>query len=301
LELDIPDPKLKDNVARKLLSYKDEIKEKILKQKKETEAEEAKGKKEKAAPLAITESPEENSAKISATETKDKSTPVAKESEKNDKIDEKPKADEKVKEKTKKIEKELPLDYVGNAELVMQKPSAPWALILLFFLLVGAGIATVYFYQQTGELQTKITRMTIALNNLKSDLRKQSEFISANKAVIDFLKKKDVEIVNLVGTANSPEAKGQLFLSFSEGKGLLKVDNLPGLKAGKVYHCWFVGNKESFDILQLNGENFNGVHAIPKLPYVEKKEINLIRITDENIDTAVRPEGNTYLYGAFPR
>ncbi|NOX17893.1 MAG: sigma-70 family RNA polymerase sigma factor [Chlorobi bacterium] len=300
LELDIPDPKLKDNVAKKLLGFKDEIKEKILKQKEETSiSEDVKSKpkavqKETAPPEKITEP-----AQPAVEKTEEKGNEPKKEKAKPE-AKPKPKP-EKEKEKREIQKEKLPLDYDAQTELMMEKRSAPWALILLFVLLVAAGISTVYFYQQTGDLKTKVLRLTNSLNNLRSDLRKQSEFITANKAIIDFLKKKDVEIVNLVGSGNSSEATGKLFLSFSEGKGLLKVDNLPDLDSNKVYHCWFVGKNESFDILKLGRENFNGIHAIPKLPYVDKKEINLIRVTDEKISNNQRPEGNTFLYGALPR
>ncbi len=314
LELDIPDPKLKDNVAKKLLSYKNEIKEKILKQKVETSAADEPDNKEKkitekpAQPEKTTEikqaQPEKTvEEKIAQPEeVVEKKPPVIPEKKKV-KAAKKPNAEkpQRKKEGRKIHEKKLPLDYNAQTELMMEKRSAPWALILLFVMLIAAGIATVFFYQQAGDLKAKALRLTNSLNNLKSDLRKQSEFISTNKAIIDFLKKKDVEVVNLVGSGNSSEASGKLFLSFSEGKGLLKVDNLPNLDSNKVYHCWFVGKNESFDILKLDGENFNGVHDIPKLPYVDRKEIRLIRITDENNHGNQRPEGNTFLYGAFSR
>jgi RNA polymerase sigma-70 factor (ECF subfamily) len=289
LELDIPDPKLKDNVAKKLLSFKDEIKEKILKQKEETSvAESVKSKPEQVKEKTVDKQ----------IDKKTKTEAVKPEKEAHQKESEKPKSQ---KEKKEIVKEKLPLDYSAQTELVMEKRSAPWALILLFILLIAAGIATVYFYQQTGELKTKVLRLTNSLNNLKSDLRKQSEFISTNKTIIDFLKKKDVEIVNLVGSGNSSEASGKLFLSFSEGKGLLKVKNLPDLDSNAVYSCWFVGKNESFNILKLDGENFNGIHKIPKLPYVDRKEINLIRVTVENNPGNQRPEGNTFLYGALPR
>ena len=109
----------------------------------------------------------------------------------------------------------------------------------------------------------------------------------------------DLEIVRLEPTDIAGSSMGQLFLSFKEGKGILRITNLPDLEEGYNYYLWFVSKEETIPILSINHEPKTSIFVISNLPYIDKKEVELIRITEESEKNPKLPTGSSFLFGTI--
>jgi hypothetical protein len=289
LEIDVPEPKLKDKVAKEIVKYQEEIKVKIRSQ------------KEKSRPIIKSEA-ETDFQKPDNTLSK----------EKTDRFTKSENLLEVKKDKTKTtVEKEdeqklrdtanskLSRDHVFDDTPLIDRSSSPWALIILFTLFVITAIMLIYFYQKNTELNEQINIVNQKLNNLQAELRKEKDFLEQNKLLIDFLNSDDLEIVRLEPTDIAGGSMGQLFLSFKEGKGILRITNLPDLEESHNYQLWFVSKNETIPILSINSKTKTSIFVISNLPYIDKKEVELIRITEESEENPKLPTGSSYLFGAI--
>jgi len=304
LELDIPDPKLKDNVAKQLKNFQDEIKGKIKAKKERTKYlqnnitdSEKEVTKETPEPKSEIQTPKKKAT--TEKETVENKTSKTKEQKPTPKLVEQPPQNKETKQKKKETKSELPRDYVFDRSPMIKRPVTPWALIILFVLVIVSAIAGIYFYQKNSDLNEELNQLNKRLNNLKSEVRRQTEFIDQNKAMIEFLNKSDLEVINLDRTENASESVGKLFLSFNEGKAILKVNHLPNLVDDDIYTLWFVGRQETLSVFTFKFIPEVTFYSIPSLPYIDRKEIELIRITDEKDENTPLPTGSTFLFGAL--
>jgi len=301
LETSKPDPKIKDLVAKNILSYQEDIKAKI--------------RADKTATISSTQSIPGTKTIIESIDSLKKPVkqPVAKTNleekiENKNESESKPvkpqvKVEQPRKEELRKEElrnkKPLTLESEKKANLpeISKSSKTVWYLFLLILIITIA--ASIYFYIGKNNLKNKTAELNREIILLKADMRKGNEYIKTNKKIVDFLNYDNIDIINLEKRDNSTNASGKLLIAFSKKEALLDAENLPVLPKGKIFQLWLITKDISYPLLKFTPAQGQKFYSMPKLPYVPKSEVDLIRITVEPDSGSEYPAGNTILFGGF--
>lgn len=293
LEISQPDPKLKDLVAKNILSYQEEIKAKI--------------RADKTATISATQSipgtktilDSIDSLKIPEKQSVDK-TGIEENIEKKNKV-----GTESVKHPVRseipRNKKPLTLESTDKSHLSESSKSSKTVWYIFLLVLVITIAASIYFYISKSNLENKTADLNREIILLKADMRKGNEYIKTNKKIVDFLDYDNLDIINLQKKDNSIDASGKLLISFSKKEALLDAENLPILAYGKVFQLWLITKNISYPLLKFTPAQGEKFYSMPKLPYVPRSEVDLIRITVEPDSGSEYPTGNTILFGGFSK
>lgn len=334
LDEEKPDPKVKDAVAKKLLSYQNEIKAKIRERKEQgitnktvatperkkfdpsrktqVEAEKTEAPtripKEEEVLDEILNSTSEIKSETKVTEVKPAQTEVPQTEERQTKQTtvptqnvtnvESPKSPEEIYEQRSEGNRE-PQHIHQEVRTVYETKIPMWIWAVVAGVIFAGAFVSFIIYQNTGVVEEKLFSANTEITALKDQLANKENEIYTNQILIDFLNKDDIDFIKFVPTDLAMDARGKIFLSFDSGEGLLELSDLPPIEAGKVYHLWIISLSQSYTVLEFLPDPNLKFIKIPKLPYVPREEIDLIRITVEDQSSADMPRGSTYLYGAL--
>ncbi len=294
LDISEPDAKLKDAVAKNVLSYQEEIKAKIRASKTATIY--ANKKNQQKNDL---ESSQVNNA------AKKPGSPIIEQNSKtngNTSLEEAKQINNQEGKNFFKNQKPLTLEAYGESLKTQLTNSSkiPW-LIFISILVVTIFISG-YFIFENNNLNSKISLLNREITSLKADLRKEFEYVKSNKKVLDFLNNNnEVDIINFQPRDNSMDASGKLFISFNKKKALLSAENLPILSPGKIFQLWMITKNISYPLLKFETAHGKKYYSMPAIPYVPKSEVDLIRITVEPDSGSEYPTGTTILFGGFSK
>lgn len=326
LETETPNPKLKEAVAKKLLSFQEETKARIREQ------------KERGTSTGPVMPPARNKFKVNTATHATKHDTI----EKPAKPSSQPKSPNEV-QKTVVPEKitltgdvpqlsELPIqsgpknrttitnplpippnteigkdskedkvrfkDYAPDPQTMVSSKTPVWIWALLAVVIIGASIVAYILYQENSILNNKIATVNREKSSLVNQLIQKENELNANQVLIEFLNYDDIQIIKLMGSDLALDATGKIFLSLDIGEALLELYNLPIIESGMVYHVWLVSRGKSYSLLEFLPDPNLKFIKIPKLPYVPREDVDFIRITVEDKAGKETPEGNTFLYGA---
>ena len=295
LEISKPDPKLKDLVAKNILSYQEEIKAKIRADKTATKA------STKNVPRTKTKTVSNNISSLKKQTIHSVPKTNAEEKTENKNKAEHKAANTSAKIKGRRNKKPLTLESTEKIKTpqISKSSKTIWYLFLLVLIITIA--ASIYLYFGKINLENKTAKLNREIVLLKAEMRKESKYIKANKKIVDFLDYNNIDIINLQKKDNSINTSGKLFIAFNKKKALLEAENLPVLPNGKVFQLWLITNDISYPLLKFTPEQGQKFYTMPKLPYVPKSEVDLIRITVEPDSGSEYPTGNTILFGGFPK
>ncbi len=314
MEISYPDSKLKDAVAKNILSYQEEIKTKIRAKKTATfsPTQTIAETKSVVETNKIPTQPKEKVEQIHEEhkQTKDIPPQIATKTEltnkhahrkENTENYEKLVADLLPKGKKHKIKKQLTLETAQNTveSQTSRTSRLPWIIFLM--ILVITIFASIYFFNKNDNLEKDAAKLNREILSLKAELRKETKYVNSHKKIVDFLNYNELDIINLQRRDNSLDASGKLLISFNKKEALLDAENLPELSEGKVFQLWLITKDISYSLLKFIPVQGSKYYTMPKLPYVPKSEVDLIRITVEPDSGSEYPTGNTILFGGFSR
>jgi len=173
----------------------------------------------------------------------------------------------------------------------------PWILIIVTLIILI--ITTLYFMKLNSDLEEQIVEIRNQLVGFQSEIANTNEFINDHLGLIEFFNYKDVKIVNLIPINAAEGSWGRLLISFESGEGLLQLKNMPGLESGEVYQLWMVSKDVTYPLSTILPRVDVKYYKISNIPYLPAKDINLFRITKESRADVPSPEGTAYLYGIF--
>lgn len=301
LDLENPDPAIKDMVAKKLIGMKEEIKTKIIEEKKKTSATFIKSSDtpkpdaetavkpnqnrltflNKKLPAPTFQSSTENSSAPSAAEelpeiptTEEFKTDLFKKkvpSEEPSRLTSIPSPPPQLTSEKKKTEDKFQPEKVSSG-------AAGWiAILLTLVLFTGLG----YFsYSSTDSLQRQISDLKNDVTELKSNIGKVNDFIASYSFLIEFFNYKDITVVNLASPDPNEKYSARVLLSFNEKEGLIQFKNVQPLPSNQAYQVWIVSKKQSYSIgtYQPKGDEYLRITPFPTIP---KEQIESIRVTVE--------------------
>ena len=311
LDLEQPDPSIKDNIAKKLIGLKDEIKTRIREEKKKatktfeykptfSETQTGIGK------TFATESAEDLKADTKQTLNFLKTKPVTKITHGefiNTSISEEKKRGSTV------VESILPEQPQSLFPQQQQQPVLPpqpqdkstgglagWLAVILSLLLFT--IVGYYTYVSVGEVNDKIVELERSITSMKSDLTTSNNFVSNYNSLIEFFNNKDVVVVNLTSVNANDKATARIFLAFDQKEGLIQFKNTRALPPNQGYQVWIVSKNQSYS-LGVYTPNSNEYLRLSSFPFLPKEQIDKIRITIESNTGSPTPSIDSYLEGTF--
>ncbi len=305
LDLEKPDPILKEKVAKKLISLQEEIKAKIKEERKKTLTQ-------------IDEVPNFKSSRSFATKihyTEDEVPKNRINEFKGETViqSEEPTPEPVINRQTnsnkntggRRTMPQMPdsppslfspqHNTLETNKKVIDKPTSSsvvgWLAILLslvLFIIIG------YFsFSWSNDLNTKIDSMGEEIKSLRNELRNKDEFARENTPILDFLKLKDLKIIDVPNVNPSFSGYVKLYLTSSQQKGMLEVYDLPPLKGDESYQLWWQ-NKGKYISAALfapqTGSKFIPLNTLPDFPF---NDIEYVVITKEPAAGSELPSGET--------
>ncbi len=307
LELETPDPSLKDKVAKKLIGMKDEIKTKIREERKKTFGTRA------TKSTAFSEALHEDTAD-SFTGIKNKTASHYPDTFHSTAKHEIPK------EVTKNITAAMKrTDQLNNqpqslfapktqaTDLQEIKPPVPdkgsssfvgWIALLLTIILFG--IVGYFTYSSVTALNKKVDELETKLISLRSELAASTAFVNKYVSLIEFFNYKDVTIVNLSSTDPNEKATARVYLAFNEKEGIIEFKDIKALQPNQGYQLWLVGRSQSYS-MGVYVPNGNEYMRITAFPFIPQEQIQSLKVTIESNTGSPTPSVQSYLEGPFGR
>ncbi len=303
LDIELPDPTIKDNVAKKLIGLKEEIKSRIQEERKKT----------------IVTFGGESAVQGAATRQTVIKSPAASpstftiaENWKKTSINEPPstfiKGDTK-ESGVKTMANEQPQSLFSNQpqqqpQQVYTPPvqdkstsSLPgWLAIILVILLFT--ILGYYTYTSVDELNKQVEDLKHDITSLRSELATANNFMSVHISLIEFFNYKDVVVSNLSAVSPVDKGSARLLLAFDQKEGLIQFRNTVSLQPNQGLQLWVVSRGQSYSlgVYSPNGSEYIRLTSFPFLP---KEQIDLIKLTIESNTGSPTPSVQTYLQGTL--
>lgn len=283
LEIEQPNPSLKDEVAKKLISLQDEIKERIREEKKKTLF----GKTFNSFSKESTR-PTFQISKLT------KST-IVKETE------EKP--------KTKyegSVIPENPPQYITPPQpsaAFRAKEKSGGAIVGWIALLVSLilfSIVGYYSFTSIEALNKQLEEVNHDLTLFRSELSRTNNFVNNYLSFIEFFNYNDVMVINLTSVDPNDKGRARVFLSFDVKEGLIQFKNVKPLPPNQAYQLWAVSKGISYSMGVYNPSGNEYIH-ISSFPFIPKENIEMLKITIEPSTGSSTPSIQNYLVGNFPQ
>ncbi len=166
-------------------------------------------------------------------------------------------------------------------------------LFVIFLLLVAAGG---YYYYQRVAIEVSNYKSHIAgLNNKIENLYST---LSENKNLSEFLRSKNIRVINLESVQKKQSGYGKLLLNFDNSKGYLLLSQMPGLGKGMVYQLWLSMNKTYISMGTFNPGNGEVYFSI-NLPEITNQDATKFLITEEPAIGSIQPGKAVFLEGSL--
>jgi hypothetical protein len=304
LDLETPDPLLKDNVAKKLIEMKDEIKTKILEDRKKT-----------FATKMTTTSFTTKLSKLNQTfplepdtnQTGGKNYPDTFHSTK--KIDVPTEITQSVAQELRKTAMKNDQPQSLFAPGIQQKQenfqsgngggnSGLIGWIALFVAIILLGVIGFFTYKSVSSLNKRVDELESKITSLRSELVTSSTFVNTYTSIIEFFNYSDVTVINLTNTTPEEKGSAKLFLAFSEKEGLLQFKNVKPLQPNQGYQLWLVSKNQSYS-MGVFASSGNEYLRITDFPYIPKEQIQMFKVTIESNTGSPTPSVQNYLEGVL--
>ncbi|PKL84148.1 MAG: hypothetical protein CVV24_01320 [Ignavibacteriae bacterium HGW-Ignavibacteriae-3] len=321
LDLEKPDPAIKDMVAKKLIGMKEEIITQIHEGKRSSVATNIKSGPFTKAGIVPQAPPQQNTLNFVSPKESAENPPVESDLPEqisafsSDKMPV-PKAPENiktesVKQKTIKEEPQrleaipapTPQPIPPTTEKEVEKKSekissgaAGWIALLLTIILFT--ILGYFTYSSINSLNGEIKSLKQDIASVKADMSNANDFIANYNSLIEFFNYKDISVVNLTNPDVNEKSSARVLLSFSQKEGLIQFKNVKPLASNQSYQVWIVskGQTYSLGVYQPKGDEYFKLTSFPQLL---KEQIELFRVTIEYKEGGTTPAALNYLSGTF--
>jgi|ERR1035441_2959035 hypothetical protein len=273
LTIEIPDPQLKDNVAKKLYRLKDEIKAQRQKNKPSLNVQETI--KEIGPDSSLTE-PEiltsENSEFKSAQE------------EESD--------IQKIVEVTNSLMSITEIPPIHQTIPVKKNyKSMIWGVVLFFLLAIG--IIAIYL-----NISSKTNSLANEVEQLKKEIGSLNTQLIGSQEIKEMLQSPDVQVINLRGTNYSPNSFGKLILGSDKEVGYIQFARMPVIQEEKLFQLWVSVSGSYISLRTFQASDTMGFYSFKMLNLQKGDNINFL-ITEESSSGSIVPSNKVYLQGKF--
>jgi len=309
LDLETPDPSLKDKVAKKLIGMKDEIKTKIREERGKTFATQV---TKSTAFGNIGLDTGDNSAAHPGTKKK----PTGQYPDtfhSTGKIEIPAQVTENVKSdlQESKLQNDQPQSLFApkpstsgipdvKPPLPEKVPSGLIAWIALLLTIILFSIIGYFTYSLVNDLNRKVEELESKLTSLRSELATSTAFVNKYISLIEFFNYKNVLLVNLSAADPNEQASARVFLAFNEKEGLVEFKNVKALQPNQGYQLWLVTRNQSYS-MGVYTPNGNEYMRITSFPFIPQEQAVAIKMTIESNTGSPTPSIQSFLEGAIVR
>jgi hypothetical protein len=298
LDLEKPDPKLKEKLAKTLIGMQDEIKSKIKEEKK----------------TKVTATPERTSVKDQKTKTfveRPRPTPTPPEvktrstlftGEEEFQLDETKETEipeGRISEET--AHKTFTTYKRGSEENGKSKENVSltgiW--IVLGFIILLLFILSYFVYDMRNSQGEQLAALNNQVADLEDRISSSEKFVNEYLPLAEFFNFRDIEVINLIPAGDDVKAQGKLLISFEEREGLIQLGEMPVITADQSFQLWMESKGKSYSLGVFLPQQQSKFIRIPNVPYIPKQDVDLFRVTVEPRSGSEIPTGDTYLYGSM--
>ncbi|MBI9071907.1 MAG: hypothetical protein JEY94_09930 [Melioribacteraceae bacterium] len=299
LDQEVPDPELKGRVAKQLKNYQDEIKAKIRDKKKLTTEDDVTAKSKTKTKRKTFERDEH---KMEAPESFSFNSGTS----------EKKKADQKKKDDNYKYDivgqtKEFDEPFLINQKFnkSVEADKKPFitigSIVVSIILVILLVISFFHFTSEISELKGESLNLKADLVQFKMKQSESNKFIEDYKKLIDFVSYSDISIVKMTSSNNNFTGSAKLLLSFENGEALLELSDIPVPQQDSVYKLWMIGQNASYSIGSFIPNENERFLKIAGMPFIDKANISLFRLTVEAGTNGDSSDGRMILYGTLKK
>jgi len=273
LTIEMPDPQLKDNVAKKLYRLKDEIKAQRQKNKPALNIQDTKDEIEPEHSLNEPEivNSENNSFNTNQLEEND----IQKLFEGN-------------------------LDLSSNNKIPLTRATFPvkknynfmiWGGAL--FILLALGAIVMYW-----NISLKTNNLNNEVEKLKKEIGSLNIQLIGNQEIQEMLQSPDVRVINLKGTNTNPNSFGKIIIGTDRGTGYIQFAQMPTIPENKIYELWVSISGSYVSLKTFQPSDTMGFYSFKILNLPKEEDINFL-ITEEPLRGSTTPGNKVYLRGTF--
>lgn len=305
LDLEQPDPAIKDSIAKKLIAMQDEIKTRIREERKKTTQVLDKSStfsdlKTSAGKTFLKEQPVEKTSTLQFMKPKQKTKLVHSEvlnpEPENEPVHGSTKIDSVIPEQSQRLftSQNPPSPPAPENQDKPAGSLAGWLAVILVILLFT--ILGYYTYTSFDEISDKYDGLQREVNTLRSELTTSNNFVSNYISLIEFFNNRDVTVVNLSSLDPNDKALARIFLAFDQKEGLIQFRNARLLQQNQGFQVWVVSKNQSYSI-GVYSPNQNEYIRITSFPFLPKDQIEKIKVTIESNTGSPTASIQTYLEG----
>jgi hypothetical protein len=275
LKIEIPDPQLKDNVAKKLYRLKDEIRAQRQKNKPTLNIKEVNGEKTEDSLPNATErlNPEYYSFESTQTNENDIQNMVEEFNGLSN-------------------NREIPLI---RPIVPIKKNSKMMILGALLFFLLAIGIILTYL-----NISLKTNNLDNEVEKLKKEVGSLNIQLISNQEIREMLQSPDVQVINLRGTSLNPKSFGKLIIGLNKEAGYVQIAQMPAIPKDKIFQLWVRISGSYLSLKTLQPSDTMGFYSFKMLTLPKEDDFNFF-ITEEPSSGSRTPSNNVYLQGIFNR
>lgn len=162
---------------------------------------------------------------------------------------------------------------------------------LLLSILLSGGV----YYLISKELvknKAQISALDGQISALTSELAK----LKQNQKVLALLQARDTKVYSLDGTDSNTKGFGKLTVSAEGKEGILQLYNMPSLSGNQVYQLWAANKEQAVSLGAFRTSRDAEYFPIEQLPFDQNQIVSFIVTLEEN-GSAAAPSKNIYLSG----
>jgi hypothetical protein len=316
LDLENPDEKLKDTVAKKLIAMKDEFKTKIINERKtaltstfqSTNVPPVVRPKQNTLTFVSRSKTgtskefnfDEDQIKLPVTGTKNflRMNPPSLGGTDFDKFNESRRVEEEVPVKPPTVESITQPSSPTKEELppvvVHKKENSILSLVALITAIILGSISIFYSYYSTSKIQKDFQELKTDYISLQTQLNSSSDFVKNYSVIIDFFNYEDIATYTFTSIDPLEKASARLLVSFKMKEALLQLKGVKELPSSQKYQLWIFSNGQPYSLGTYSTNN-NQYQKSNDFPAIPKEQVESFRITIEQAEGVTTPSPNTYL------
>lgn len=162
---------------------------------------------------------------------------------------------------------------------------------LFLFIAVAAALAVLYY-----NASTQINNYKNHIANLNKIVTDFSSKLDKEQNLVSILQSKDINIINMTASKLNPDGSGRIIISFAEKKGFLQLLKLPTLPDTEAYQLWARVKGSYISLGLFNPTKKTNIYPF-SVPELSNSSISFFILTKSPALGANQPNSEVYLIG----
>ncbi|MGE5402349.1 MAG: anti-sigma factor [Ignavibacteriales bacterium] len=189
-----------------------------------------------------------------------------------------------------------PLMQKEEDEMPVYREKKGWIIAsLISVLVIMLALSATGYYLLQKDITKGKEQISFLLGQVNA-LNNEITLINRNQRVLAILGSRDTRTINLDGTMDNPKGFGRLVITSEAKEGVIQFYNMPQLTANKVYQLWVTSNGSPISLGVFKPRKDVEYLPVGVFPEIEQNTIDSFMVTLEEGDGASSPTGKEYLF-----